>query len=91
MACVYCSSPDIVLIGDALYDCNSCGGMFIDYDLVPRYGMQDCQHKFVNTGCARSWCKYCDVDGVYNFELGEYTTHENDARVLSRNTKEEPS
>lgn len=89
MACVFCQSPNIHLIGDALFDCADCGGMFLDYDAVPRYSPRHCDHKFVENGCQRSWCKYCDVDGVFVFELGGYTTYDN-ARILSGNTEKKP-
>ncbi len=31
-----------------------------------------CQHEFPNTGMAKSWCKKCDVEGVFDTATGNY-------------------
>ena len=35
-----------------------------------------CSHVFVDTGMPKSWCKYCDVDGLYRIDAGRYMTDE---------------
>ena len=91
MSCVFCGSPYVVLVNNhSLYECADCGGMFVDYDHMPDMDDTQCPHSFIDTGFVRSWCKYCDIEGVFNMELGGYTTYENDARILSRNSEKEP-
>lgn len=34
------------------------------------------QCEFPDTGLAKSWCKVCHVEGLYNFQLGKYLKQE---------------
>lgn len=43
-------------------------------------------HDFVETGTKRSWCRHCDVDGIYDIERGEYLTHD-DLEIFQRLAK----
>lgn len=85
--CIFCGSDNTFWEFDDVIRCKDCwrievrsGSMTEEkYEGGHRFdGPEEyCfEHVFVDTGTKRSWCKKCDVDGIFDIERGEYFTHD---------------
>ena len=87
--CIFCGSNNTYWEFNDVLRCKDCwrievrsgsmteekyeGGHWMD----PDTNEMCFSHEFVDTGTKRSWCKKCNVDAIYDFQRGEYITHDN--------------
>lgn len=91
--CSFCGSQHVTEEFPGVFRCNVCRmievreGTMTEEQYLDQIPTACFRHDFVQTGTKRSWCKRCNVDGIYNFQQGGYVTHEDD-ELLSWNTSQ---